>query len=390
MKVALLTSDTREVVKAYEAPKPSFGTAPTALLEGFKMLPGEIEVHVISCLQKAPISSQEKLADNIYYHALHVPNIGWMKTGYLGCSRAVRRKLRKIEPDIVHGQGTERDCAHSAVLSGYPNLVTIHGVMGSLHQTFGGKFFSYHRLAGALEAYAIRKTDGVICISSFVEQFVAPLARRTWSIPNAIRSLFFQEPSSAGRRAGPARLLNVGVIYPLKQQVELLRELLKLREHVDFEVTFVGALRGDTPYGALFTQLLANANALHGEFRHIENVDETELLRLFDDSDALLHFSKEESFGLVFAEAQARGLELFVSDVGAIKEISRGNPECHTSNSLDLTAAHDWIQSGGYLRPKNFKLAKVLSEKFSPRRVAANHLDAYRSTLEDNPTGRTA
>jgi glycosyltransferase involved in cell wall biosynthesis len=390
MKVALLTTDSREHFKDYANPQPYFGTAPEALLQGFKALPRDVEVHVVSCLQRVPVSSPERLAENIFYHGLHVPSIGWLKTGFLGCVSAVRRKLREVQPNLVHGQGTERDCAHSAVLSGYPNLVTIHGVMGALHQTFGGKFFSYYRLAKALETYAIRKTDGVVCISSFVQQFVAPFARRTWSIPNAIRSLFFEEPSSAGRRAGSARLLNVGTIYPLKQQVELLRELLELRAHVDFEVIFVGALRRDTPYGALFTELLAEANDLHGGFRHMEKVDETELLKLFDDSDALLHFSKEESFGLVFAEAQARGLALFVSDVGAIKEISSGNPECHTSTTLDLTAARDWIQSGRYLRPKNFKLAKVLSEKFSPRRVAANHLDAYHSILQDHPARRTA
>lgn len=387
IKVALLTTDSREHFKDYTNPNPYFGTAPEALLEGFKLLPEKVEIHVVSCLQESPVSSPAQLAENIYYHALHVPNIGWMKTGYQGCIRAARRKLREIRPDLVHGQGTERDCAHSAVLSGYPNLVTIHGVMGTLHQTLGENFFSYYRLAKALERYAIWRTNGVVCISSFVEQFVAPLARRTWSIPNAIRSLFFQEPPSGGRRVGPARFLNVATIYPLKQQVELLRKMLELRAHVDFEVTFVGALRQDTPYGALFTQLLAEANVLHGGFRHFEKVDKTELLQLFDDSDALLHFSKEESFGLVFAEAQARGLALFVSDVGGIQEISRGNPECYRSNSLDLTAVRDWIQSGRHLRSKNFKLAKVLSEKFSPRRVAETHLDAYRSILEDRPAG---
>lgn len=390
MKVAFLTTDSREHFKDYANPQPYFGTAPEALLEGFKIIPGEIEVHVVSCLQKTPISSPAKLAENIYYHAIHVPNIGWLKTGYLGCVRAVRRKLQEIQPDLVHGQGTERDCAQSAVLSGYPNILTLHGVMGSLYHTFGGGFFSFHRLAKALEAYAIKRTNGVVCISSFVEQFVAPLAARTWLIPNAIRSIFFQEPSPEGRRTGPARLLNVGMIYPLKQQVELLRELLWLRSQIDFEMTFVGAIRRDTPYGALFTQLLAHADNLYGGFHHIERANEAELLHLFDDSDALLHFSKEESFGLVFAEAQARGLALFVSDVGAIKEISCGNPECHTSNSLDLTAAHDWIQSGRYLQPKNFKLAKVLSAKFTPHRVAVNHLDAYRGILEDHPARRPA
>ena len=108
MKVALLTSDTREVIRDYGASNPSFGTAPQALLEGFALWTDKVEVHVISCLQNEPTSSPRKLADNIYYHGLHVPNIGWLKTGYQGCIRSVRRKLREINPDIVHGQGTER------------------------------------------------------------------------------------------------------------------------------------------------------------------------------------------------------------------------------------------------------------------------------------------
>jgi hypothetical protein len=76
IRVALLTTDSREHFKDYANPSPYFGTAPEALIEGFKTMPEEIEVHVISCLQKTPISSPEKLADNIYYHALRVPNIG--------------------------------------------------------------------------------------------------------------------------------------------------------------------------------------------------------------------------------------------------------------------------------------------------------------------------
>ena len=48
------------------------------------------------------------------------PKIGWLRTLYQGCVRATRRKLREIQPDIVHGQGTERDCAIGAVLSGFP------------------------------------------------------------------------------------------------------------------------------------------------------------------------------------------------------------------------------------------------------------------------------
>src|SRR5271165_2812139 len=108
MKIALLTTDNREDARNYALPSPYFGAAPEALMQGFAALP-ELEVHVVSCAQK-PMKSPEKLADNIWFHSLYVPKLGWLRTSYQGCIRAVRRKLKTIKPDLVHGQGTERDC----------------------------------------------------------------------------------------------------------------------------------------------------------------------------------------------------------------------------------------------------------------------------------------
>ena len=105
MKIALLTTDNRGPFKDYGASEPRFGPAPAALLSGFEGVP-DLEVHVISCIRQ-PVKSPVKLAGNIWFHSLTVPQTGWMRTGYLGCVRAVRRKLREIKPDLVHGQGTE-------------------------------------------------------------------------------------------------------------------------------------------------------------------------------------------------------------------------------------------------------------------------------------------
>src|SRR5689334_17786371 len=99
LKIAQVTMDNREHYKTHSDPVPCFGTAPEALMQGFSRLP-EAEVHVISCIRQ-PVGAPEKLAPNIFFHSLVVPKIGWIRTGFQGCVRAVRRKINEIQPDIV-------------------------------------------------------------------------------------------------------------------------------------------------------------------------------------------------------------------------------------------------------------------------------------------------
>src|SRR5208337_4530124 len=107
MKLALLSPDDRELRKTYASTKPLVPAVEAALVQGLVKQPG-LEIHYVSCLQQ-PVESPEKLADNIWFHAMHVPKLGWMRTGYQGCLRAVRKKLHELQPDIVHGQGSERE-----------------------------------------------------------------------------------------------------------------------------------------------------------------------------------------------------------------------------------------------------------------------------------------
>src|ERR1043166_5984622 len=125
IKIALLTTDNRDPFKKHNLPAPFFGPAPDALLQGLELLP-ELEVHVVSCA-RVKMHSPQKLASNIFFHELYVPKIGWMRTAFLGCILAVRKKLKEIRPHIAHGQGTEGDCSISAVFSGFPSLITVHG-----------------------------------------------------------------------------------------------------------------------------------------------------------------------------------------------------------------------------------------------------------------------
>ena len=253
MKIAILTTDSREHFKDYANPVPYFGTAPEALLQGFAQLPG-VEVHVISCVQQ-PLKSPEKIAQNIFYHGLVVPKTGWLRTLYQGCIRAVRKKLREIQPDIVLGQGTERDCALSAILSGFSNVLTIHGNLRLITKLNNSRPFSYYWLAAKLETFTLPRTDGVVCITNYTRAAVSGLAPKTWLVSNAVDETFFDVRPEINP-AEPPVILCVGVVCQRKNQNAFIRALDALASRKKFRLVFLGLVSREESYGREFFELL--------------------------------------------------------------------------------------------------------------------------------------
>lgn len=378
MKIAILTTDNREHDKKYQQPRPYFGTAPEALLQGFALLP-ELEVHVLSCVRQPLASTQ--IAANVWHHPLLVSKLGWMSTLYQGCIRAVRRKLREIQPDIVHGQGTERECAISAVCSGYPNVITIHGNMAELARLFQARLGSFGWLAARLENFSLRRTAGVFCNSTYTQDLVSPRAKKTWPVANPIRQEFFS-PAHAKPTTPKPILLNVGLISPRKRQVELLAVIARLAAagHM-FEFQFIGAVSATSAYGASFLEKIKPLEQ-SGHARYLGTLNTGDLISTFDRSHAMVHFPNEEAFGLVVAEALARKLKFFGARLGGIVDIATAVPEATLVEGADFDGLYHqlsaWLQSGA---PRPQQQQELMQARYHPQVIARKHLDIYREVL---------
>jgi glycosyltransferase involved in cell wall biosynthesis len=377
LRIALLVDDLRE---PGDGPVPVLGSAQQALLEGFAHLRGELEIHVVSC-HRSRLESVQKLAGQVYFHPVEVTAGGGLRSGYWGCVRAVRRKLREIQPDIVHGQGTERECALCAAFSGFPNVITIHGNMRGMVVACRGIHDRLYYLAAAFwEIVALLWAGGVLCNSAYTEARVKPFARRRWRVPNALRSLFAGEvPDPAAGGAGPVVVLNAGTIAPHKRQVELL-ETFRLRQDMksSFRLVFGGDRNEAHPYAQSFADGVRNTPGASD----LGELSAMELRGAMDASRALVHVSREESFGLVLAEAMARGLAVFAFDVGGVSEVVRGMDQAWVvpdRNWEELWKALEQWESRG--APSSVKARNLALERFDSRRVAEKHLELYREIL---------
>jgi glycosyltransferase involved in cell wall biosynthesis len=374
LRIAILSTDGREPERTYDVPVPWFGAGHFSLMQGLALCP-DVEVHVISCTQR-PMRSPEKLADNIWFHSLHVPKIGWLRTLYQGCIRASRRKIRALDPDVVHGQGTERDCSIAAALSGYPNLVTIAGNMAELSRQQRPRIGSYLWLAGRLENYTLRRTDGVFCNSRYTEALVRPRTKRTWLVPHAIRLAFLDAPLPAPPPS--CVLLNAGVISPRKRQLEVLDIAEALHQRgIHCEFRFIGYVKGDS-YGRRFLERIQSMQAL-GSARFLGPQPDGELVKCYDDASGVLHFPTEESFGNVVIEAMSRNLKVFASRVGGIIDTTQGIAGAELFEPTDWHGLCEsitrWVRSG---HPRLRQAAEVIRDRYHPRAIARRHIDIYR------------
>lgn len=380
MRIALLTTDNRDHQRSYEETVPRFGPAIESVLEGLFQIP-ELEIHVVSCTQR-PMYAPEKLSQNTWFHLLHVPKIGWLRTGYQGCVRAIRRKLRELQPDLVHGEGTERECALSAAFSGFPNVVTIHGNMVEVARTLHAPVGSYLWCAAKLERFSLSRAGGVLCNSEYTEQLIVCHNRRTWRVANALRLPFFETPLCSRDTAARPILLNVGAINPRKRQVELLDLAEKLRsDGHSFEVHFIGTARHLDAYTRMFLERIKTAEK-DGYAQYLGAMTIDSLISKLDSASALVHVPAEEAFGLVVAEALARNLKFFGARVGGVPDIAEGVEGAQLfppggEGPLIDAIAH-WIECGAP-RPKT--AAEEMKARYHPDVIARQHVEIYRQLL---------
>jgi len=383
MKLAVLMTDNREPFREYHKTEPWFGTAPEALLQGFAQLP-EVEVHVISCTQKQMASSPEKLAGNIFFHSLHVPKIGWMRTLYQGCVRATKKKLREIQPDIVHGQGTERECSLGAIFSGFPNVLTIHGNMRLVAKIEHARPFTFWWNAARLEAFTIPRSRGVVCITNYTRAAVKGLAKKTWVVPNAVDAGFFDVQPEINPEQPPV-ILCVGGICMRKNQNAFIRALDPLAAKRKFQVVFLGLAPQTNSYGREFFELVA----ARPWCRHFDFVEREKLKSHLRGATLLALPSLEDNCPMVVLEAAAANVPVVAANVGGVPDLIEDGKTGLLCDPLDAAsmggAVEKLLGQPEFARALAAEANRRAKERFHPVIVARRHLEIYGEVLNTRP-----
>jgi glycosyltransferase involved in cell wall biosynthesis len=297
---------------------------------------------------------------------------------FTGAVLSIRKLLREIKPDIVHGQGTERECALAAVFSGYPNVLTLHGNMRVHAKRGENKGKPYYRFAAFLEGIALRKTDGVVSISTYTDELVKPLAKRTWLLPNAADSRYFE---ATHKPTQPPAILFVGGLDERKNPVGFIKACAPLFEKSGWKFRLCGTGAKGSPY---FAELEALA-ARHPWIELAGWKSRDELLAEMESASLLVLPTFEDNCPMVVLEAMAVGLPVIASRVGGVPDlITYGK----TGMMFDPSAPENIREVTGQmmadpvLRARIGQAAKTEAlQRFHPKVVAQAHLEIYREIL---------
>ena len=125
-------------------------------------------------------------------------------------------------------------------------------------------------------------------------------------------------PLANGSR-GPLHMISVAALTPGKGHEVLLRALARIR-HRPWRLTCAGSTDRHPATAARLRQIVHDEH-LDQRVTFVGELDDAALGALYDDADLFVHPTLHETYGMVVAEALARGLPVVATTTGAIPDL---------------------------------------------------------------------
>jgi glycosyltransferase involved in cell wall biosynthesis len=231
--------------------------------------------------------------------------------------------LARIRPDVVHAQGGA-DHAYVSLRSGYPTVVTIHGVHGE-----DAKYDSTFRLrvrnflvSWLIGGYVMRRVGHLIAIGRYVMSYYASQLRRdvqVYYVPNAIDESFFNLSDTGSGQT----VLYAGRVIARKRVLELVKAFARVAASLpSARLRIAGECDSEAAYAHSVRDFIQAANLVE-RVQLLGALPEMEVLREFAACDVLALSSAQETTPMVIAQAMAAGKPVVATPVGGVAEMVR-------------------------------------------------------------------
>ena len=283
----------------------------------------DLDLHVITLGNPALNGGNNHKRDGATLHVLPpFPRFEFARN-FSTYQERLNRALAEIKPDLVHAQGAT-DHAYGALRSGYPTVITVHGVQSedSKHQ---GTFRTRARkwLYGLLiERYNLSHTRHLIAIGRYVTEYFRKHLRRdaqVYYVPNAIDDSYF----NLSEQGNGSTILYAGRVIRRKRALDLVHAFAKIASQMpSAHLRLAGEFDSESDYGERVRHAIMEAN-LGDRVHMLGGLSEQMILREFEACDVLALPSIQETTPMVIAQAMAAGKPVVATPVGGVPEMVR-------------------------------------------------------------------
>lgn len=344
----------------------------------------DVEIDVVNTTRMLGDRTVHRISDRLRVHFLRVSRMSGMQFGYLPRAPVIHRYLEELQPDLVHGRGTEGQWGLTTVTSRFPNVLTIAGLLREVHKVVPPPLSSPLHVARWAESWTLRKARHLIAISPYAERALQGIAPRATyhHVPNAVARVFFDVEKKSVR----PKVVFAARIGPHKGLSDFLEVATELRDR-GVKPTWTVLGKPGSPGGASYALRCFEyaRRALPSEdVEFLGWCSQEQNAAALQDAACFVLPSYVENFSMALAEAMATGTPVVAYAVGGIP---------------------DYVEDGvsGFLVPPGDRgmlarrietllnepgLARIFGERcrqrakaFDPARVAEQTLDVYRKVL---------
>jgi len=354
----------------------------------------EVELHLLT-LNPWISRTQVVEKDGTFIHVIKsgVPlfHRGWpgkcpidTLTGYRLESRKLCAALTRIQPDIVHAHGTEREYALAAMRSGYPYLISIQGIVEEFDKTDPCLHF---KLMKPREKNSVQKSRYFTCRTHFDTGFVRRLnpGAKIFDIPEAMGPVFFE-----GQWDCPQgnRVLHVGGAAPRKGLHELIEAIGQIVKKVPgVSIDAVGNFPADRQQ---VLQQLADQHGVKICFHGFRTA--VEIAALHRQCSLFVLCSSNENSPNTLAEAMVSGMPVVAYNVGGVSSMMEDGKSGILIQPHDVAAlaagVAELLVDGNKAKVMGQAAAEFARARNHPDHVAEETMEAYEFILRNERVKR--
>ncbi len=281
----------------------------------------DLQVHVLTLRRRDCTGPDRVERDGIILHLLPPFPRFERARNYRTLQSTLNERLTQIQPRVVHAQDATA-YAYVALRSGYPAVVTAHGIRredGRYYGSFSRRVRNYFDSL-LIERYIMRHTQHLIAISPYVTRYFAAQLKpdvQVFYISNAIDESFF----NLANRADGRTVLFAGRVMPRKRVLDLIRAFAQVAQQIpSAQLRVAGEYHSEHSYTEAIRNVIHQADL--GDRVHLLGaLPEGAVLREFTGCDVLALPSAQETTPMVIAQAMAAGKPVIATPVGGVAEM---------------------------------------------------------------------